>query len=105
MRIGEGVSIPSQRRWVRYVELWANQLGRKYGAGDVTLEKLEFWGMRIENGTGDKIEVGIAGFVDGSEIGSKHVDTIHVFEDAEVWPLEKMSTLFRTQRLNCLEND
>ena len=94
MRIGEGVSIPSQRRWVRYVELWANQLGRRYAAGDVTLEKLEFWGMRIEHGTGDKIEVGIARFVDGSEIGSKHVNTIHVFEDAEVSPPRRYLPLF-----------
>jgi hypothetical protein len=39
--------------------------------------------MKVGDG-GDKIEVGIAGFVDGEHPGSKAVNKIHVFEDAEV---------------------
>jgi protein-tyrosine phosphatase len=84
MRIGDGVSIPSQRRWVRYVDLWANQLGKRYQCEQVEVRKIEFWGMRIEVEGGDKIETGIAGFVDGAAVGSKQVDKIHVFGDAEV---------------------
>jgi len=82
MRIGEGVSIASQRRWVRYVDFWANTLERTYKPRTVRICKIEFWGMRIMD-QGDKIEVGIAGFQDGARVGSKEVDKIHVFEDDE----------------------
>lgn len=85
MRYGEGVSIPSQRRWVRYVELWARKLKNQYSPGKVEILKIQFWGMKIGDG-GDKIEVGIAGFVDGEHPGSKAVNKIHVFQDAEVYP-------------------
>ena len=84
MRYGEGVSIASQRRWVRYVELWASKLGREYHPANVHVRKIEFWGMRIEAEGGDKIEVGIAGFVDASMQGAKQVDKIHIFRDDEV---------------------
>jgi hypothetical protein len=85
MRYGEGVSIASQRRWVRYVELWSNKLAQKYTQGEVEIQKIQFWGMKIEDGM-DKIEVGIAGFVDGKNPRSKNVNRIHVFEDSEVRP-------------------
>ena len=85
MRYGEGISIPSQRRWVRYVELWSNKLAKKYTPREIEIQKIEFWGMNPGDGI-DKIEVGIAGFVDGKIRGSKVVDRIHVFEDSEVWP-------------------
>ena len=84
MRYGEGVSIASQRRWVRYVELWAHKLQRKYTPKDVEILRVQFWGMIIGNG-GDKLEVGIAAFVDGVNPGSKVVNKIHVFEDKEVF--------------------
>jgi len=83
MRFGEGVSIPSQRRWVRYVELWARKLGNQYIQGTVEVTKIQFWGMKIGDG-GDKVEVGIAGFVDGQHPGAKTVNKIHVFQDSEV---------------------
>jgi hypothetical protein len=82
MRFGEGVSIPSQRRWVRYVELWARKLGNQYNQGTVEITKVQFWGMKIDDG-GDKVEVGIARFVDGQNPGSKNVNRIHVFQDTE----------------------
>jgi protein-tyrosine phosphatase len=84
MRYGEGVSIPSQRRWVRYVELWAKKLNRKYFPNKVEIVRIQFWGMKIGDG-GDKLEVGIAAFVDGIHPGSKAVNKIHVFDDKEVW--------------------
>lgn len=84
MRYGEGVSIASQRRWVRYVDLWSARLARKYTPSKVQVRKLEFWGMKIEVEGGDKIEVGIAGFVDAPAQGAKQVDKIHVFTDDEV---------------------
>jgi hypothetical protein len=40
--------------------------------------------MKIEVEGGDKIEVGIAGFVDAPAQGAKQVDKIHVFTDDEV---------------------
>jgi hypothetical protein len=89
MRYGEGVSIPSQRRWVRYVELWAKQLNREYTPGKVEILQIQFWGMNIGDG-GDKIDIGIAGFVDGKTPGTKAVDKIHVFTDKEV-PLSILS--------------
>src|SRR5947207_14819394 len=64
MRYGEGVSIPSQRRWVRYVELWSNKLSKKNVQGTVEVLRIQFWGIKVCDGR-DKIEVGIAGFVDG----------------------------------------
>jgi protein-tyrosine phosphatase len=93
MRYGEGVSIPSQRRWVRYVELWARKSNNQYTSGQVEIIKIQFWGMKVDDG-GDKIEVGIAGFVDGEHPGAKAVNKIHVFEDEEVYPL-KASLIFR----------
>lgn len=85
MRYGEGVSIPSQRRWVRYVELWSNKLGKQYKEGKIEILKIQFRGMKIDDG-GDKIEVGVAGFVDGTFPDSKAVETLHVFNDSEVLP-------------------
>jgi len=83
MRYGEGVSIASQRRWVRYVELWAHELKKEYVRGEVEITKIQFWGMNVGD-AGDKIEVGIAGFIDGQRPGSKAVNKIHVFTDKEV---------------------
>ena len=83
MRYGEGVSIASQRRWVRYVELWSKNLRKEYKQGEVEILKVQFWGMRMGDGV-DKIEVGIAGFVDGELPGSKAVHKLHVFEGDEV---------------------
>ena len=82
MRYGEGVSIPSQRRWVRYVEMWATQLDRKYTPGKVEILKVQFWGMKIGDG-GDKVEVGIAGFIEGRNADSKAVGKIHIFSEDE----------------------
>jgi hypothetical protein len=45
--------------------------------------KIEFWGMKLGDG-GDKLEVGIAGFIDGKFPDCKAVERIHVFEDTEV---------------------
>lgn len=82
MRYGEGVSIPSQRRWVRYVELWAKELNGEYKSKRVQVLRIQFWGMNIGDG-GDKIEIGIAGFVDGIHPGTKAVNKLHVFDDNE----------------------
>jgi hypothetical protein len=83
MRYGEGVSIASQRRWVRYVEFSARKLQRKYVPGKTEITRIQFWGMKIEDG-GDKVEVGIGAYVNGPLPSSKMVSKIHVFEDKEV---------------------
>src|SRR5208282_5696426 len=87
MRYGEGVSIPSQRRWVRYIELWSNKLAKQYVQGQAEILRIQFWGMKVGDG-GDKIEVGIAGFVDGLHPSAKAVEQVHVFDDSDVHPFE-----------------
>ena len=82
MKYGEGVNIPSQRRWIRYAEFFS-KLGKKYVQGEVEILRIEFWGMRISDGA-DKIKVGVAGFVDGLYPRTKTVEEVHLFEDSEV---------------------
>ena len=65
------------------MEFWARKLERKYTPSHTEIIKIQFWGMNIGDG-GDKIEIGIAGFVDGKHPGSKSVNKIHVFDDTEV---------------------
>jgi hypothetical protein len=68
-------------------------LKNQYTFGQVEIIKIQFWGMKVGDG-GDKIEVGIAGFVDGEHPGAKAVNKIHVFEDEEVYAL-KAGLIFR----------
>jgi protein-tyrosine phosphatase len=82
MRYGEGVSIPSQRRWVRYVELWSNKLAKKHVQGQAEILRIQFWGMKVCDGN-DNIEVGIAGFVDGLYPSTKVVEQIYLFDNSE----------------------
>lgn len=60
MRVGfgEGVSIPSQVRWVGYVNRWVNEMGKIYMERPVEVVEVRVWGLR------DGVEVGVEGFVD-----------------------------------------
>lgn len=65
---GEGVSIPSQRRWVGYVDRWA-RYGKKYVDREVEVVEIHVWGMR------DGVRIDVEGFADEG----KKMKTFHVF--------------------------
>ncbi|KAK4663591.1 Telomerase protein component 1 [Podospora pseudopauciseta] len=72
MRVGfgEGVSIPSQLRWVGYVDRWANRGGKVYRDGPVEILEVHVWGLR----NGVKVEV--EGYVEeGKKIRCFHTFT------------------------------
>ncbi|KAL4801494.1 protein-tyrosine phosphatase-like protein [Aspergillus unguis] len=70
MRVGfgSGVSIPSQLRWVRYVNRWTNEMGKKYVERPVEILEIHAWGLR------DGVKVAVEGFVeDGQKIKQFHL--------------------------------
>ena len=75
MRVGfgHGVSIPSQLRWVRYVDQWANQLDKKYTDRPVEIVELHLWGVR------DGVTVGVDGYVENG----RRIQTFHTFTKDE----------------------
>lgn len=75
MRVGfgAGVSIPSQLRWVRYIERWASEMGKNYVERPVELLELHLWGLK------DGVKVAIEGFVDEG----KKVKCFHLFHRSE----------------------
>ena len=65
---GEGVSIPSQRRWLRYVEAWVRDHGKKYIERRARVHEIHITGLR------PGVRVAIRGFEDeGRRIVRKHV--------------------------------
>ncbi|MCJ1386231.1 Telomerase protein component 1 [Xylographa soralifera] len=68
---GAGVSIPSQLRWIDYVERWS-KTGKVYVERPIEILELHVWGLR------DGVKVAIEGFVDeGRTIKSFHVFKKH----------------------------
>ena len=74
MRVGfgAGVSIPSQLRWVRYVNEWAKN-GKIYVERQVEIMEVHVWGLR------EGVKVAIEGFVDEG----RTIKTFHVFHKHE----------------------
>lgn len=70
---GEGVSIPSQRRWVGYVDRWANQMNRTYIESPVEILEIHVWGLR------DGVKVAVEGYVEEG----KKIKTFHLFHRSE----------------------
>lgn len=66
---GEGVSIPSQLRWVRYVDRWTNAMNKKYMERPVEVLEIQVYGLR----TG--VKVSIEGFIDEG----KRIKNFHTF--------------------------
>ncbi|ETI28462.1 hypothetical protein G647_00911 [Cladophialophora carrionii CBS 160.54] len=67
---GLGVSIPSQLRWVDYVDRWANRMGKRYVERPVEVVEVHVWGLR------DGVKVSVEGFVDnGRRIRAFHTFT------------------------------
>ncbi|KAL1999229.1 hypothetical protein VTN02DRAFT_4863 [Thermoascus thermophilus] len=74
MRAGfEGVSIPSQRRWVGYVDRWANEMGKTYVERPVEILEIHVWGLR------DGVKIAVEGYVDEG----KKIKTFHLFHRSE----------------------
>ncbi|RMZ77548.1 hypothetical protein DV737_g4350, partial [Chaetothyriales sp. CBS 132003] len=66
---GQGVSIPSQLRYVAYVDRWANELGKKYTERPVEIVEVHIWGLC------DGVKVAVEGYVDGG----KTIKNFHTF--------------------------
>lgn len=70
-RFGAGVSIPSQLRWVSYVDRWTRH-GKKYTDRPIEIVEIHAWGLR--NG----VKVDVEGFADeGRRIHSFHTFKTH----------------------------
>ena len=69
---GEGVSIPSQLRWVDYVERWTAG-GKTYTSRPVEILEIHVWGLR------EGVKVAIESFVEDG----KKIKTFHVFKRGE----------------------
>ena len=69
---GPGVSIPSQLRWLSYVERWKDH-GKIYKDQSVEVTEVHVWGMR------DLVKLGVEGFLDDG----KKIKTFHTFSNEE----------------------
>ncbi|KAJ1333267.1 phosphatidylinositol-3,4,5-trisphosphate 3-phosphatase and dual-specificity protein phosphatase PTEN [Microdochium nivale] len=66
-KFGAGVSIPSQLRWVGYVDRWTHQGQKKYVDRELEIVEIHVWGLR--NG----VKVAVEGFIeDGRKIRAFH---------------------------------
>lgn len=69
---GQGVSIPSQLRWVGYVDRWTRG-GKLYVERQIEIMEVHVWGLR------DGVKVQVEGFVDEG----KTIKLFHVFTKKE----------------------
>lgn len=70
---GNGVSIPSQLRWVNYVDCWTNRLGKRYVERPVEVVEIHVWGLR------DGVKVSVEGYVDSG----RRIRHFHTFKREE----------------------
>ncbi|KAF7121685.1 hypothetical protein CNMCM5793_009157 [Aspergillus hiratsukae] len=86
MRVGfgPGVSIPSQLRWVGYVDRWANQMDKTYIERPVEILELHVWGLR------DGVKVAIQGYIDEG----KKTKCFHLFHRSERTVVDDGKTVF-----------
>ncbi|KAI0534032.1 hypothetical protein GGR58DRAFT_82267 [Xylaria digitata] len=69
---GPGVSIPSQLRWLTYVDRWAKG-GRKYVDRELEIVEIHVWGLR------DGVKLAVEGYVDQG----KKIKVFHTFTKEE----------------------
>lgn len=69
---GSGVSIPSQLRWVGYVDWWTRH-GKVYIERQIELLEVHVWGLR------DGVKVAVAGYVEEGKV----IKTFHTFDRKE----------------------
>lgn len=70
--MGKGVSIPSQLRWIDYVNRWAKN-GKLYVERQVEVVEVHCWGLR------DGVKIQIEGFVEDGKL----IQTFHTFTGDE----------------------
>ena len=88
---GPGVSIPSQLRWINYVDTWA-KTGKVYVERPVEIVEIHAWGLR------EGVKVGVEGFF---EEGRK-IKALHIFKKEERLIVEDNSTLGSNNAKNAL---
>jgi protein-tyrosine phosphatase len=71
-RFGAGVSIPSQLRWISYVDRWTKG-GKKYVDRELEILEIHVWGLR------DGVKLAVEGFVDEG----KKIKVFHTFTKKE----------------------
>lgn len=71
-KFGSGVSIPSQLRWVSYVDRWT-RAGKQYVDREVEVVEVHVWGLR------HGVKVCVEGFADEG----KKIKTVHTFKKTE----------------------
>ncbi|EJP63422.1 phosphoinositide 3-phosphate phosphatase [Beauveria bassiana ARSEF 2860] len=69
---GAGVSIPSQLRWVRYVDRWTRH-GKRYADRPIEILEIHTWGLR--NG----VKLDVEGFAEDG----KRICSLHTFQKKE----------------------
>lgn len=69
---GSGVSIPSQLRWVGYVDWWTKH-GKVYVERQIEITEVHVWGLR------DGVKVAVAGYVEDGKV----IKTFHTFDRKE----------------------
>lgn len=69
---GAGVSIPSQLRWINYVDRWAKHQ-KLYVERQIEVLEVHSWGLR------DGVKVAIEGYIDEGKV----IKTFHVFGKSE----------------------
>ena len=69
---GSGVSIPSQLRWIGYVDWWTKH-GKIYVERQIEIVEVHVWGLR------DGVRVDVAGYIDEGRV----IKTFHTFDRKE----------------------
>lgn len=69
---GNGISIPSQQRWIKYVDWWTKH-GKVYVERQIEILEVHVWGLR------DGVKVAIEGYVDQG----RTIKTFHTFGKSE----------------------
>lgn len=91
---GSGVSIPSQLRWVGYVDRWTNKMGKRYIERPVEILEVHVEGLR------DGVKVSIEGYEDNG----RRIENFHIFSREEKTVVEDgnapESSSYRTTKLD-----
>jgi len=74
---GDGISIPSQLRWVGYVDYWSKH-GKIYVERKIEILELHVWGLR------DGVKIAVEGYVEEGKI----IKTFHTFAKHERMVME-----------------